>query len=380
MTPKMPAKKVKLRGTSVNLKPMPKGVSVKSAQPPKIAPVEHAGASFDSAAPMPPPPPGIQLKSATLRFPNGSSPQPGVLASLAPATGQVRFQPGVISSPEQIQEREELLDLIGSRQSAATGPIQRSELGYPSPFDRQEEAFDSMDVSFVSGSLQDYLDICEASLRPWTPLSLIDSAHIFVKSLGLDVLSLAVVDPDRPGKLLPVVSRGYNTPPTSELSAIWESSIGKDGGVDWKSLMDSTSRPDAPFAAWIMHEGLGKFGYAPIHDGKLIYGFLVIGSFDKSRISPIAAPFLEMLGGRLGLSLGLQRNRGEWPASVLKTVRTLRDCLSLQLGVVEMLRESSKLSPEELNSLLDSGTQSLSEAASLLDRLVEEAAGSKPGS
>ncbi len=379
MTPKIPAKKVKLRGTSINMKPVQKGGAFKPAAPSSDS-QQRNGASFPSGTQFPPPPPGVQLKSATLRFPNGQGPQPGMLASMAPATGQVRFQPGVISSPDQPQERDELLDLIGSRQSATTGPISRDEISQQESYQEPMEQ-DAIDISFVNESLQAYLDICEMTLREWTPIRIIDSIHILAKSLGLDVLSLALVDPDRPGKLLPVISRGYNNPPNAELSAIWESCVDSAGrGIDWKRLMDATAKPDAPLALWIPHEGLSKFGYAPVHDGKTIHGFLVVGAYDKSRISPIAAAFLEMLGGRLGLSVGLQRNRGEWPSAILKTVKTLRDCLSLQMGIVDMLRESAKLSPEELNSLLDNGTHSLSEGASVLDRLIEEAAGSKSGS
>ncbi len=86
-----------------------------------------------------------------------------------------------------------------------------------------------------------------------------------------------------------------------------------------------------------------------------------------------------MLGGRMGLSLGVRRNRGDWPESVLETAKALRDHFSMVLGVFEMLKEGGKLTQDELISLAESGARSLSEGMSLLDKLTEEAAGGKPG-
>lgn len=377
MTPKVPEKKLRLKGPAGKSQP---NMSFKPASAGGDRPAESRAPS--GLASMSQPPPGLQLKSATLRLPNANSTQPGMHASVAPATGQVRFQPGVISTADRLQERDGLLNIVASRQAAATGPIPKASQERQQPPEPAPVLFsgNAIDISVVNESLQNYLDICDMTLRSWTPMTIVDSIHILVKSLGLDVLSLALIDPDRPGKLLPVISRGYNNSPNAALAAIWESCVSPGQGINWKRLMDATSKPDAPLAMWVPAEGLVKFGYAPIHDGKTIHGFLVIGSYDSSKILPVAGSFLEMLGGRLGLSIAIQRNRGEWPATVIKTVRTLRDCLSLQMGIVDMLRESSKLSQDELSSLLDNGAHSLSESASVLDRLIEEASSSKAGS
>jgi len=286
-------------------------------------------------------------------------------------------------SPASALAKPELsLESLAARQDSATGQLKKTSgvtavyAGKPLPANEAVAA----EMEKVHEVMQNYLELCDSTMRNWTPVSVIDIVHVLARSLGLDVVSVALIDPDNQKKFLPVVSRGYHTPPPADLTGIWEACIAQDAPtMNWPKLMNSTSNPETPLACWILHEGLHKFGYAPIHDGKAIHGFIVTGAYDREAISPLASTILEMLGGRMGLSLGIRRNRGDWPQSVLSTVKTLRDHFSMLLGVIEMLKEGGKLSQEELNSLAESGARSLSEGVGLLDKLAEEAAGSKAG-
>lgn len=232
------------------------------------------------------------------------------------------------------------------------------------------------EIEKVREILQNYLEICDSVMHEWTPVSVVDILHVLVRSLGMDVVSLALLDPERPGRLLPVVSRGYNTPPNTDIHAIWERCVIPEAQtINWSKLMSSTSSPETPLACWILHEDLHKFGYAPIHDGRAIYGFLITGVHGKTPVSPFSSTMLEMLGGRLGMSIGARRGcREQRPkAAVVETVKTLRDQFSVLMGSVEMLREANKLSQEEVASLTSKCLLSISESVSLLDRMAEEA-------
>ncbi len=304
-------------------------------------------------------------------------PKPAPVSAKRQVDGERRFEPGLAARVNGEAARGELSEFIAGRLSSATGPISRAELAGSGTQAAPPVPGEAAGLSAFNESLQDYLEICDMTMRPWKPQDLVDAIHLLVKSLGLDAVSLVMVDPEREGRLLPVVSRGYGLAPGPEIAGIWETCLNGSGrSVDWALLMERTSSPGEALATWARGEGFARLGYSPVSDGRAIHGFLMVGAYGGGSVSPLAKSFLEMLGGRLGLSAGFFRDRGDWPKSVVKAARSLRDCVSVQAGVLDMLRESGRLSPEELGALLDSGARALSEANGVLDRLFEEASGS----
>ncbi len=239
-------------------------------QPPSAAPFPLQGAknvapiAVPQPAPIASPVPKPPLLGATtartiptpeIRNPLGSITSVNALSSKSPAAMLLS------------QEAQKSVDM--GEPGTSTGSSATGSLGSPlpaKPLQKSEEAAAEMEK--VNEILQNYLELCDSTMHNWTPAKIVDIIHVLARSLCLDVVSLALIDPDNESKFLPIVSRGYHSPPGADIISIWEGCLAPEGAtVNWPKLMNSTSSPETPLASWVLHEGLHKFGYAPVHDG-----------------------------------------------------------------------------------------------------------------
>ena len=148
-----------------------------------------------------------------------------------------------------------------------------------------------------------YLEICDSCLNgEFEPTDIIDLIHVLIMSLSLDVVSLALVDPERHGKLRQVVSRGYGIPPTKHVVECWEKALTVNGELHWDKLMKIATDKNTELACWVISENLDSVGYVPIRDGKRLYGFLFVASKTKKKPSIIKSELLDACGSRLGIT------------------------------------------------------------------------------
>ena len=162
--------------------------------------------------------------------------------------------------------------------------------------------------------LQNYLELCDSiSSSDWTLESIIDVFYVMVESLELDSLAIALIDFNQGKSILPIASRGFRNLPGQSISGIWNEAIIEGPTLSWNKLMVIAAGRQNDLTKWIGKEGLDSIGYVPIHDNKTIFGFIFIGTHDKTRRqSPIASPLLELCGGRIGLTIALRKFQGSW--------------------------------------------------------------------
>ena len=333
----------------------------------------------------------VAAPKVAIRLGTSSVPAPLSSVPLPPSS----HEPTVLANPEDVKrdlaDQQEMDTYVHppasslpqqglqSRKVAETGVFNLENVpsplvGKPASHERIIEA----EIEEFKEQLQNYVELCDSiSGVNWQPLDIVDIVHLLVRSIGFDTVSLVLSDLNQPEKMLPVVSRGYKTPPVLDIIPLWEKCLVPEmQTLNWAKLMSLAGDTDTALARWIVHEDLYHVGYAPVHDGGKIFGFIFVGNHEKSRIlSPFASQLLELTGSRLGLSLGLMRNRGNWPASVLEKAKLLRDQFSLLMGYMDLMRASGGMSPEEISVLAGKCRQTLDESVHLLDIMTMEAAG-----
>ncbi len=146
--------------------------------------------------------------------------------------------------------------------------------------------------------LEEYCNVCDNLAEDTAPTDLIDVLEAFVKSLGLDAVSLVLM---KSGKLEKVISRGYKTPPPAEISGMFQECIADDS-IDWDKMLETVEMPEGILAKWLESEDLARIGYIPVTDGKKISGILISASYGEQEISPLASILLEICGGRIALA------------------------------------------------------------------------------
>jgi hypothetical protein len=170
-----------------------------------------------------------------------------------------------------------------------------------------------LDKSLSSMKLQlnNYQDVCsKISVGRWELVDVVDYLHILVKSLNFDAVSLLIIDPEHPGKFLPMVSRGYLSPPPIEVESYWTSCFSADKmSLEWNKLLSLAQRAESPLVEWMDAEDIFRIGYSPVQDGEKITGFMIISSYKDKNLSPLASALLELCGGHIGLALAARKTR-----------------------------------------------------------------------
>jgi len=312
--------------------------------------------------PIPPPAPVAAPPMIPVTPPMVQPPPP------APLTGIVVPQPPVpdaINVPTQLQ--------------SPPPPVQGQRTGAHNKQPKKKVLRGKPAIQTESEDLKDevasYLEVCDTCFSDNnTPKDIVDVVHMLVRSLNLDVITIALLDEKKENLIGQIASRGYKTPPTKSVVACWEKAIIKGDGLDWKRLMKVAGDIHTELAYWIIHEGLDSIGYVPIRDSNKIYGFLFVAVKEHKQQSPLTSHLLDACGSRIGLATALKYNKGDWPQSVMDLGKDIRNQFSLLMGYMEMLKEGPSMPPENFNALLDSCNQSIIESTQMLDSMTSEAA------
>lgn len=212
--------------------------------------------------------------------------------------------------------------------------------------------------------LRKFQDVCSRiSSGEWQLTDVVDYLHILVKSLNFDAVSILVIDPANPNEFLPMVSRGYSTPPT-KLTRFWKTCLTGHGSVNWQQLLDMAQLESGPLAHWIEKENVFRVGYSPVHDGQQITGFLIIVSYEERKLSPLSSVLLELSGGHIGLALAAQRAKSTKTHGHEDGQETRLSLLSLK-DILEKI-STGNISPAELNDSIEQGQILLNQALSKL--------------
>ncbi|OGV56386.1 MAG: hypothetical protein A2017_12630 [Lentisphaerae bacterium GWF2_44_16] len=231
------------------------------------------------------------------------------------------------------------------------------------------------DVENLKAQLLNYSEIFDnISGVKWEPRTIIDALYVLVKSLSLDAVSIQLLDFGKPGKFQATVSRGYKNPPGFETISILEAAISPDGpSLHWPRFMSIVESTKTLLAQWIASEGISRIGYAPIHDGKKILGFIITASYENREPSPLASPLLEMCGSGLGLSLGIANIREELPHKVLNSSIMIKDRFSEMMKQMSDLKSSSPQDAARISELADNCQKAMNESLSIIDKMISEA-------
>lgn len=230
------------------------------------------------------------------------------------------------------------------------------------------------DSEDLKDEVASYLEVCDSCLSEHTSTKdIIDVVHMLVRSLNMDVLTIALLDEKKENLIEQVASRGYGTSPTRSVIKCWEKAIIDGDGLDWKRLMKIAGNTQTELAYWIIHEGLDSIGYVPIRDAKTIYGFLFVAANDNKKQSPLTSPLLDACGSRIGMMTALKYNKGDWPQSILNLGTDIRNQFSLLMGYIEMLKEGQVMAPENYNAIIEHCNNSITESTQILDAMMAEA-------
>ncbi len=337
-------------------------------------------ASAPAAAPSPLPPPAREIPSAmpiSLPIPHSAPPAP-----VAPDIESTIAAPAALAAPPIPGQR--IHRLQSAIQKEKTGIILDGGSGIKGLAEAAEKAVQAKIEEFRD-QMQNYLEVCDSlASDTWEPQDLIDVLHMLVLSLGMDVVSMVLMDPRQPGRLAEaVVSRGYRTPPGVEVRACWQGAVGLEGrGIQWQRLMEISADNENALSSWLAQEDLHSYGYVPIRDNHRIHGFLLIGAHGGKEPSPLASGLLEVAGGRIGLSLAVRpdfasaRHEGmaaeAAPPELKGAIQELRSQLTRATGCVGMLREGvgTDISPDECRDLVEQCATALAESTRLLRRLA----------
>jgi len=218
-------------------------------------------------------------------------------------------------------------------------------------------------LSDLKLQLNNYQDVCsKISAGNWELIDVVDYLHILIKSLNFDAISLLIIDPAEPGSFLPMVSRGYLSPPPIEVEKFWTNCFTKNKrSLDWNNLLKLAQKTDSPLVDWMDAEDIFRIGYSPIQDGENIVGFMIISSYKDKHISPLASVLLELCGGHIGLALAARRTRTEKMPVKEDTKTALLNLKSM----LNQLATSESLTVDELADTLTRGQELIEQA--LLD-------------
>ena len=231
------------------------------------------------------------------------------------------------------------------------------------------------DVENLKKQLLNYSDIFDnISGVKWEPRTIIDTLYVLVKSLSLDAVSIQLLDFSRPGMFQPTVSRGYKNPPGMKVTSILEAAISTDGpALHWPRFLGIVESTQTVLAQWIALEGISRIGYAPIHDGKKILGFIITAGYENREPSPLASPLLEMCGSGLGLSLGIANIREELPHKVLNSSIMIKDRFTEMMKQMSELKSSNPQDAARISELADNCQKAMNESLSIIDKMISEA-------
>ena len=165
--------------------------------------------------------------------------------------------------------------------------------------------------------LESFLDVFgQISSSGYELKDVIGPLYKFIRTLGYHAVSVLMIDPAAPEHFTPIYSRGYKTPPPSELVPLMEEAINFRGGsIDWEKLMIIAEDKCNPFGRWAINEGFSRIGFAPVNDGFSIIGIIIIAFNGGKKPSTLSSPLLELCSIHLGLMMSLSR---------LKSARTLK--------------------------------------------------------
>lgn len=231
------------------------------------------------------------------------------------------------------------------------------------------------DVENLKKQLQNYSDIFDniAGVK-WEPRTIIDALYVLVKSLSMDAVSIQLIDFSNPGKFQPTVSRGYKNPPSFEVTSILEAAISPDGpSLHWPRFLGIVESTQTVLAQWIAGESISRIGYAPIHDGKKILGFIIAAGYENREPSPLASPLLEMCGSGLGLSLGIANIREELPHKVLNSSIMIKDRFAEMMKQMSALKSSNPQDAAHISELAENCQKAMNESLSIIDKMISEA-------
>jgi hypothetical protein len=308
--------------------------------------------------------------------------QPQQPAPIPPVAPQVLQQPppapltGIIV-PQQQQPHPvpELINMPTQFHQAPQPQLQGQRTGAHKKKVLQGKPSIQTESEDLKDEVASYLEVCDTCLSDHnSPKDIVDVVHMLVRSLNLDVITIALLDEKKENLIDQIASRGYKTAPTKSVVSCWEKAIIRGEGLDWKRLMKVAGDIHTDLAYWIIHEGLDSIGYVPIRDSNKIYGFLFVAAKEHKQQSPLTSHLLDACGSRIGLTTALKYNNGEWPQSVMNLGKDIRNQFSLLMGYMEMLKEGPAMPPENFNSLLYSCNQSIIESTQMLDSMTSEAA------
>jgi hypothetical protein len=231
------------------------------------------------------------------------------------------------------------------------------------------------DIGNLKKQLQHYTDVCEKiEDNILDPKDIIDSIHIMVKSLLYDTVSIQLVDFEKEGELMPLISRGYKKPPSQEITENWKQSVSPGGSIDWASLMTFVEGGSTEIADFFETEALSRFGFVPIHDGKKIFGFFIVASYEEKEPSTLASTLLELCGGRYGLAIANSRKRESSAAAVLpektiESVKLLHKKFSLLSKYIDLLKDAENLTVDEIKNLAENCNKALDESIAALEKI-----------
>ena len=228
----------------------------------------------------------------------------------------------------------------------------------------------------IKDAVASYMEVCDSSLSENnSPQDIVDVVHMLVRSLNLDVVTIALLDSTRETLQLQIASRGYETAPNCDVVSCWEKAIVKGEGIDWKTLMNVASDNHTELAYWIVQEGLDSIGYVPIRDNKMVYGILFVAATSKhKKQSPVASHLLDACGSRIGTIYALDNATVTWPEKVLNLARGIREQSALIMGYMEMLKNRD-LPAEEFESIITTCNTTLQKSIRMLDTMTSEATG-----
>jgi len=161
-------------------------------------------------------------------------------------------------------------------------------------------------VEFLSEQVDAYYEISkEIDAWSWNAKDIIDQLHVFSRALNFETATLALINKDG-DKFERFVSRGNYAYPGAGAISHLEEAI-DSGRLNWDKLIEQTSQKGTPYINWIESEEFEYVGLVPIHDGHTIIGFILTASRKEVNPSEIASKLLELLSGRLGMTISLGR-------------------------------------------------------------------------
>ena len=346
--------------------PVPQPQPVQMQQPPVPVQPQTPMQMQQPPAPVPMPQTPIQMQQSAPQqqpLPPPIVPQTQPPVQVPPPAGVVDMgQPTSINVPTHTSSP--VKGRTGAHKKAAQKKVLKGKQAM------QTEAED------IKDAVASYMEVCDSLLSENnSSQDIIDVVHMLVRSLNLDVVTIALLDPARETLQIRIASRGYKTPPNCDVVSCWEKAITKGEGIDWKTLMNVASDNHTELAYWIVQEGLDSIGYVPIRDNRRIYGILFVAATSKhKKQSPVASHLLDACGSRIGTVYALENATVTWPEKVLDLAHGIREQSALIMGYMEMLGNKG-LPDEEIESIITTCKTTIQKTIHMLDTMTSEATG-----